>query len=339
MALTGRLHPMAAALAKPLPAAALALALGAGASAAERTVEVSFPAEAVTGLPIPVRLVVHGEAEVSPSRLMGLANPYRFTLASDETVYEFPARRYFVHRPARRNYHVPGPEKLKLPLRKVEIERGKSCEFVFDLSLLDGVTVEGDADDGRVMPGEYVVEMTDPDLRFEYARREIRLVEPNAEERWLRRNLARLASEKPRWQTFVERNESVMRGVDPERFSELGRKQMSYLMLLAKLVRSETPIGEITIREEDTAGLLPGYGTEALLLRYEIETARGDAAATQATRTAILAARPHAGMLLDYIAERGGMIALHRKAAPTHPGVRGAARDAASDLPREDASR
>ncbi len=310
MALADRLHAEAALL-----AAALALTLGAAASAAERTVEVSFPAEAVTGLPVPVRLLVQGEAEVFPSRLMGLANPYHLTLASDETVYEFPARRYRVRRPARRNYHVPGPETLKLPLRKVKIERGESCEFVLDLSLLDRVAVEGDAEDGRVMPEEYLVTMVDPDLRFEYARRKIRLVEPNAEERLLLRNLAQLESEKPRWQVFVGRSERAMRGVDPQRFSDLGRKQMSYLMLLAKLVRSKTPIGELTIREEEAAGLLPGYGIEVLILRYEIETARGDAAAAQTTRTAILAARPHAGTLLDYIAEREGMIARCRAAS------------------------
>jgi len=313
------------------PVAVLVLALGA--SGAERTVEVSFPAEAVTGLPVPVRFVVHGEAEVSPSRLMGLANPFPLSLASNETTYESPARRYFVHRPPRRNYHVPGPEKLRLPLRTIEVERGESCELVLDLDLLERIVTRGDAEEKHVLPGEYLVEMTDPDLRFEYARRKIRLVQPNAEERWLLRNLVRLASEKPRWQVFVERNESAMRGVDPERFSELGGKQMGYLMLLAKLVRLETPIGEITIREEDTAGLLPGYRTEALLLRYEIETARGDAAAARATRAAVLAARPNAGMLLDYIGKRGGVIATYRRAALTHIRKRGTAKGAASDRP------
>jgi hypothetical protein len=106
-----------------------------------------------------------------------------------------------------------------------------------------------------------------------------------------------------------------MRGVDPELLSAPGRQQMGYLMLLARLVRSRAPVGELRLAEEEAASLLPAYRTEALLLRYEIEKARDDAAAAAATREAVIAARPHAGALLDYIAERGGAIALHRKRA------------------------
>jgi hypothetical protein len=310
MAMTDRLRNTAA-----TSAVALVLALGATATAAERTVEVRLPAEVVAGLPVPVRLVVHGEAEVSSSRLIGLANPFPITLASDRTTYEFPARRYFVHRPSRRNYHVPGPEKLKLPLRKVEVEGGETSEFVLDLDLLDRNVTKGDAEKERILPGEYTVEMTDPELGFEYAGRKVRFVAPNAEERYLLRNLARLKSEKPRWQVFIERNDVVMRGVDPELLSAPGRQQMGYLMLLARLVRSRAPVGELRLAEEEAASLLPAYRTEALLLRYEIEKARDDAAAAAATREAVIAARPHAGALLDYIAERGGAIALHRKRA------------------------
>jgi hypothetical protein len=144
-----------------------------------------------------------------------------------------------------------------------------------------------------------------------------------------------MKSEKPRWQVFVERNERAMRGIDPKRFSELGRQQMSYLMLLAKLVRSKTPISEITILEKDTTHLLPGYRAEFLVLRYEIETARDDDATAQATRAAVLAERPNAGALLDYIDERGGTIAIYRKAAATHVRARGTVKDKAFDLPRE----
>ena len=251
---------------------------------------------------------------------MGLANPFLITLASDQITYEFPMRRYFVHRPAHRNYHVPGPEKLKLPLRRIEVKRGESSEFVLDLDLLERVVTKGDAEEERILPGEYTVEMTDPELGFEYAGRKVRFVAANAEERYLLRNLARLKSEKPRWQIFIERSEDVMRGVDPERLSDPGRKQMGYLILLARLVRSRKPIGEIPFGEGETASLLPAYRTEGLLLRYEIETARGDTAAAAATREAVLAARPQARALLDYVAGNGGAIALYRKRARTRAG-------------------
>ena len=49
----------------------------------EATVEVHCPAKAVIGLPLPVRLVVHGGASLVPPRLPASTNPFSFTLTCD----------------------------------------------------------------------------------------------------------------------------------------------------------------------------------------------------------------------------------------------------------------
>ena len=301
-----------------------------GGEAAKALVEVRTPREAVVGLPLPVQFIVHGEASVVPGRLMGKTNPFAFEMRSDGATYGFPARHHLEVRPPRRNYHRPGPEVIKLPMRKTRLERGESCEFVIDLSLLDrvagplnprhggGQPGRGKADD--IVPATYVLEFLTPGFEFERRPGSIRLAAPNAEEKKLLRNLSLIGSSRPKWLTFVERNDLAMAGVDAKGFSTAGRRQLEFHSLLAGFVKAKRPVGELTLPPGGLEGLLPGYRGEALLLRYELELARADLAGAGKTRAEILARRPRAGELLDYVRKRGGRIARGRRAGGTVPG-------------------
>jgi hypothetical protein len=306
----------------------------------EATVEVHCPAEAVIGLPLPVRLVIRGEASIVPPHLTASTNPFPFTMTSDEATCTFPARRFREVGSWQPRYHEPRQDSYRIPLRKTRVTRGKSCEFVMDLSLLDFTL--GPHGPGRRMsrpfarggewrtplaPGTYVVEFREPGLDFELHPDAIRLVEPNAEERKLLERLAssfrmkagrRPGGRRPNgeaWRTFVEQNGAVMSGLDTAKFSDAGREQLRYYSLLASFVASELPMGELAVGQEDLDGLLPGYRNEVLALRYEIELARGDQAGAEETRRAILWDRPDAAAVLDHVRDRGGMIARSRKAA------------------------
>ena len=301
-----------------------------GGEAAKALVEVRFPREAVVGLPLPVQFIVHGEASVAPGRLMGKTNPFAFEMRSDGATYGFPARHHLEVRPPRRNYHRPGPEVIRLPMRKTRLERGESCEFVIDLSLLDRVAGPLDPrhSGGRpgrgkvdgIAPGRYVLEFLTPGFEFECRPGSIRLAAPNAEERKLLRNLSLTGSSRPKWLTFVERNDRATAGVDVKGFSGAGRRQLAFHSLLAGLVKAKRPVGELALRPGDLEDFLPGYRNEALLLRYELELARADRAGAEKTRAEILAQRPQAGALLDYVRKRGGRIARSRRAMGKAPG-------------------
>ena len=301
-----------------------------GGEAAKALVEVRTPREAVAGLPLPVQFIVHGEASVAPGRLMGKTNPFAFEMRSDGATYGFPARHHLEVRPPRRNYHSPGPEVIRLPMRKTRLERGESCEFVIDLSLLERVAGPLDPGRGRgqagrgktddIAPGRYVLEFLTPGFEFECRPGSIRIAAPNAEERKLLRNLSSTGSSRPKWLTFVERSDRAMAGVEAKGLSAAGRRQLEFHSLLAGLVKAKRPAGELALPPGSLEGLLPGYRNEALLLRYELELARADRAGAEKTRAEILAQRPQAGALLDYIRKRGGRIARSRRATGKAPG-------------------
>ncbi len=96
---------------------------------------------------------------------------------------------------------------------------------------------------------------------------------PNAEEARLIKRVYALKSEKPPWWTFVERSAEVLRGIYIERFSEAGRRQLQYHLLVARLVHSKADVANLVIEPQELENLWPGYETDPLLLKYEIEMA------------------------------------------------------------------
>jgi len=322
-----------------------------GEEPAAPVVEVDWPPVAVIGLPVLVRLVVHGDASVAPARLQGRVNPFLFEMRSDGASYRFPAARFREIPSGRRNYHEPYPATFRLPIQKTRVAAGESCEFVFDLGQVERIPARG-----GLAPGTYAVEFLEPGFEFLPEREAIRLVEPNAEEGKLIANLASIPAAPPAaprgrrtapatggsaWDALVERSDLALAGVDPARLSRPATRQLQYWLVLARLVGDAAPIGELSLLPADLDGLLPGYRNEVLMLRYEIETARGDVARAEATRAEVLSQRPNAAALLDHIRGRGGAIARHRRAAGREPGPPGGAPGGAGDhaadgLPRND---
>jgi hypothetical protein len=151
------------------------------------------------------------------------------------------------------------------------------------------------------------------------------VVAPNEEESKFLRNLAtrrksatRISPEKTRgseWVFLVENASDVLSGVDPALFSEVGSQQLKYHLLLGRLVGSKMPIGELELTAADSENLLAAFETEFLILRHEIEMARGDTAMANATEQEILLHRERGIDSLDFLQSLTGVIARFRSRA------------------------
>ena len=284
--------------------------------------EVFYPRLAVAGFPFPIRLVFKGEAKVPTSTgLFEADNPFSVALRSvagrEEVTYVFPARasRRALLGPvgARRS----GRRELKRPT--FALPEGRACEIVLDLSRLACLREEGEGPRKlfryrRLAPGSYALEMRRPALALRTRPRPVEFTAPTLPEHRLLARLNNFGPSGTIWKTFVLRYPEAIHGVDLARFRPQARAQMGYHLLLARLVHSDAPLAELEITDAEVAELLPAYRTEALILRCEIELARGDDEAAEKTRAAILAARPYAMKALEDIAERGGVVGSLRRA-------------------------
>ncbi len=283
--------------------------------------EASCPELAVAGFPFPIRLVFGGGAEVPMSTgLFEEDNPFSIKLrpvaGRDGATYVFPvraSRRALLgpvrgrrpRRDGRRGIRKPGRPTFALP-------EGRTCEIVLDLSgLVCLLEKDGDTElcrFRRLAPGAYGLEISHPSVEFRAPARPVAFSAPSAEEHRLLARLNNLGPVGSIWKAFVVLFPELTGGVDLAAFRPEARAQLGYCLMLVRLVHSEKPVAELEITDEEVAALLPAYRTAALLLRYEMELARGDGKAAGRTREAILAARPYAVKALEGIVERGGAI-------------------------------
>ncbi len=291
-------------------------------TAAPAGAEASCPERAVAGFPFPIGLVFRGGAEVPTSTgLFEADNPFSIELRPladrDGPTYVFPvraSRRALLGpvrgrrpgRDARRGIRKPGRPTFALP-------EGRTCEIVLDLSGLACLrrTEGGDTEFcrfRRLAPGAYRLGISHPSIEFRAPARPVAFSAPSAEEHRLLARLNNLGPVGSTWKAFVLLFPELTEGVDLGAFRPEARAQLGYYLMLVRLVHSEEPVAELEITDDEVAALLPAHRTEALLLRYEIELARGDEEAAGKTREAILAARPYAAKALEGITERGGAI-------------------------------
>ncbi len=313
-------------------------------AAAPTGAQVFRPERAVAGFPFPIRLVFRGEASVPVSTgLFEADNPFAIALrpvagrvvrttrgpdrpgrvvrtsggpdrpGRDGATYVFPvraSRRALLgplrgRRSGRGGRRETGRPTFTLP-------EGRTCEIVLDLSGLVCLR-EKDGDTElcrfrRLAPGAYELEIGHPSPAFKTPARPVEFLAPTPPEHRLLARLNNFGPAESIWRTFVLRHPEATEGMDLADFRPEARAQMGYHLMLARLVHSESPVAEFEITDDEIAQLLPAYRTEALLLRFEVELARGDDEAVGKTRSGVLAARPYAAKALEGIAERGGLI-------------------------------
>jgi hypothetical protein len=282
----------------------------------ESVVEVRHTAEAVIGLPLPVQLIVTGPAKIVPQRLGSDMNPFECELRSGEAIYWFPKQVLRTVNLGRRSYRPMRPETISVPARPHVLARGESCEILIDLNAFTPMRRGERATDEpvRLTPGLYELVFLDPDLAFDPPHTLLRLVEPNRSERRLIDNVAAREADGSPWDALVGDRTRALRGVDLDGLSEAARRQLAYHLTLADLVASNEPLSQLATQTLDAeANAFPEIRTELLVLRYELDLARRDAAAS-ATRQSILALRPSAAPLLDQILDSGaGLVAHYRE--------------------------
>jgi len=275
----------------------------------------------VAGFPLPVQFVVNGPARVVHTSLFRPFNSFNLRLSSEEMDYAFSPRG-FLDNPENEIIHDLRGPRMGFVAMRVDVKKNESEEIILDMFDLHRTARPNAA---ALLPGEYTFRSTESGFEFQPKDDTITVIEPNAEEQKLLQSLSGFAKqlkEKPlwvpwnpeRWELLVFHSAEIMNGIDVSKFSDEGRKQLQYHLLLAELVSSEKPLAELLISVKHDE-LLPAYVTEVLLLEYELCIARGDNEEAQKKRDLILARRPSAAQQLVLIREGGeGVIASYRMA-------------------------
>lgn len=281
-------------------------------------VQVRHPLKAVAGLPLPVQFVVHGPAQVVACSLFTEANSFDEELLSKDRAYRFNVKRSKRLMDIK-HYNGPAPGKFRW-FHFYRLEEGDTVELLSDLTLLERL--------GRpradLAAGKYTFRATARGLEFQPAHSTITLEEPNAEEQRFLKNV-RAAHERllkqsgliglpddNKWTVFIKCSDQILADIDVAKFSECGRRQLWYHLILAELVSSDKPLSELRIPAAPDE-LFVAYQTEVLLLEHELSVARGDQKGMEEKRDLILARRPEARELLDCMLKTGkGRIARFR---------------------------
>ena len=275
------------------------------------SVNIGHPPAVVAGLPMPCDLSVEGEGPVVSVSLLSHFNPFDIQFRSATQQYRF-------HPKLTDRTRISGThEFLTATAGGVRIAHGEVHRFVMDLSNLEinvrfargkRIVVRPDT----MEPGDYEIVAENP-IAVSVAQKTITLVAPNEEERRLLERIYGLDSKGSTWRSFVIHADEVLDGIRIDEFSELGRRQLQYLLLLAHLVHSDLEIRELTIPAGDVEGLWEVYRIDALLLRYEIELAAGRTLDAEVFFDPILAARPSLNYLPSRMSTHGGLIASLRR--------------------------
>ena len=275
-------------------------------------VEVRHDRSAVLGLPVPVQLVVHGPVRFVPSHFGSGVNPFECELRSGDDVFVFPAVTTNEVVLPRLSYRVGRSNVLNVPARTCDLGAGDACEILVDLSSLRCVKRgrRSPAEFAAIPPGTYELAFIAPDVAFDPPRTTITLVRPNVFERRVIERASRDDGRGAKRMDFVGPGAPFVDDAAAGRLSAAGRRQLAYHLYVSRLVRSAAPVAEVEL-PPFPADALPGIDTELMLVRYEVECARG-APRADLTRENVLALRPSARRLLDRIARGAGAIAAHR---------------------------
>jgi hypothetical protein len=272
------------------------------------SVEISAPSTMVAGLPMPVRIVVHGAAEVVPAGLFRSSNPIDVVMNGQGVQYTL-RRRITQATITAEHVNTELPREEMVPTE--QIGDGVTTEWTLDalrvgVERLEGQSAVGVLGDALV-PGTYGVSCTSTALAVGSAPASLTIAAPNTSE------AALCAAIRPyeragvaRWEAFVLYSDKILEQCGALSLSEPGTKQLQYYVVLARLVREPAPIGQLSITAAEETGLWVGYEVDLLVLKYEMAVAAGQTATANALKDQILSRRPTAGTLLSRIANGDG---------------------------------
>lgn len=314
-------------------------------------IEVSIPAEAVLGFPIPVSLAVSGPIKMPDAQMGTDVNPFTMFLRSATREIRFPQQRYQTfYRP---NVTVDGvSETLESPADLHNIKIGETQSYVVDISRFK--TYQGrrrfrlsEMEDAALLPaGEYTLELICDGAEVVYQNRSIRILLPSeAEQHFLHalRSCHRNRRDDRRmhpymnsmWETLITDYEAAFSDGTSDQLGSLARQQLSYHLTVGKLVRGGDISAEISLsNDQDTVARF--YRADMKLLQYEVAQGMDDPKAVP-LRAEVLRLRPHwakriSGLesnrgIVDYLRELKGQRKLDGKklspSATQHPPLQG----------------
>lgn len=298
-------------------------------------ISVTFPDEAVAGLPLPFHLRIHGPISIPEPRLFRSVLPFSFKMVTEGQHYVFPKaseNRYplVVGTKMAPSGRIVADRVVRLAkVRLIELRNEEETSASLDLGQIYIQRGESVADRKPLLrarfvllPGDYILQVGDQE-KVTFSQTDLKVVAPNATEEDLSKQLdelvrrtsssATMVAMNPEWTIYVLMYPEISAKLELEKISNQGKKQLHYYTVLARLVHDQRPISELDFGDEMLADIIPAYKADLLLLRLEIEIARNDQEAAKKTRSEIIQERPSMEIYLDGMKEsKRGYIQKHR---------------------------
>lgn len=247
-------------------------------------VEVLYSDTIVSGFPFPAKMVVRGPITIIRPGLFSPGNPFFISLAGEKGDFVFPKEEY-VTIIADHTITPPQPD-INMPIPKITIPENEEQEYTLDFSILECIDQKSKyrIKGWQIPPGKYRIEFSLPGVLFNFENKYIDIIEPSTEEAKILEEIAKASikhvirkrSQQPsKWEKFILDYKDIPPNTDFIKMSTQSKEQMEYYLLLAQLVNSDEGLGHLSLPIEDPKEFNPLIETDVLMLKYEIDFAKG----------------------------------------------------------------